>query len=62
MSYLAKPKVHHPSLKRNSLGLTRREFRLLQVLARQQGRIFSRARLLALSSESSSREEKRSSR
>lgn len=28
------------------LGLTRREFRLLQVLARQQGRIFSRAQLL----------------
>ena len=29
------------------LGLTRREFRLLQVLARQRGRIFSRAQLLA---------------
>ncbi len=28
------------------LGLTRREFRLLQVLARQRGRIFSRAQLL----------------
>ncbi|MCE1191676.1 MAG: response regulator [Acidovorax sp.] len=28
------------------LGLTRREFRLLQVLAHQQGRIFSRAQLL----------------
>lgn len=28
------------------LGLTRREFRLLQVLARQHGRIFSRAQLL----------------
>ena len=28
------------------LGLTRREFRLLQVLARQPGRIFSRAQLL----------------
>ena len=28
------------------LGLTRREFKLLQVLARQTGRIFSRAQLL----------------
>ncbi|RZJ11968.1 MAG: response regulator [Acidovorax sp.] len=28
------------------LGLTRREFRLLQVLARQRGRIFSRSQLL----------------
>lgn len=28
------------------LGLTRREFKLLQVLARQRGRIFSRAQLL----------------
>jgi 2-oxoglutarate ferredoxin oxidoreductase subunit beta len=26
MSYVAKPKVHHPSLKRNSLGMTRRDY------------------------------------
>ncbi|MBS1716817.1 MAG: 2-oxoacid:ferredoxin oxidoreductase subunit beta [Armatimonadetes bacterium] len=26
MSYLAKPKVHHPSLKPNALGLTRRDY------------------------------------
>ncbi len=26
MSYLAKPKVHHPSLKKNALGLTRRDY------------------------------------
>ena len=34
------------SLHGTPLGLTRREFRLLQVLAHQQGRIFSRAQLL----------------
>lgn len=26
MSYIAKPKVHHPSLKRNAIGLTRRDY------------------------------------
>ncbi|MEZ5291693.1 MAG: 2-oxoacid:ferredoxin oxidoreductase subunit beta [Vicinamibacterales bacterium] len=26
MTYLAKPKVHHPSLKKNALGLTRRDY------------------------------------
>ena len=26
MSYITKPKVHHPSLTRNSLGLTRRDY------------------------------------
>ena len=26
MSYIAKPKVHHPSLKKNALGLTRRDY------------------------------------
>ena len=26
MSYIPKPKVHHPSLKRNALGLTRRDY------------------------------------
>lgn len=26
MTYIAKPKVHHPSLKRNALGLTRRDY------------------------------------
>ncbi len=26
MSYLAKPKVHHPSLQKNALGLTRRDY------------------------------------
>jgi len=26
MSYLSKPKVHHPALKRNALGLTRRDY------------------------------------
>lgn len=26
MSYLAKPKIHHPSLKQNALGLTRRDY------------------------------------
>jgi len=26
MSYLSKPKVHHPSLKKNALGLTRRDY------------------------------------
>ncbi len=26
MSYLAKPKVHHPSLKKNAIGLTRRDY------------------------------------
>lgn len=34
------------TLQGTPLGLTRREFRLLQVLARQRGRIFSRAQLL----------------
>lgn len=34
------------SLHGTPLGLTRREFRLLQVMARQRGRIFSRAQLL----------------
>ena len=26
MSYIAKPKVHHPSLKKNAIGLTRRDY------------------------------------
>ncbi|HTQ08439.1 MAG TPA: 2-oxoacid:ferredoxin oxidoreductase subunit beta [Fimbriimonadaceae bacterium] len=26
MSYLAKPKIHHPSLKKNAIGLTRRDY------------------------------------
>ena len=26
MSYIAKPKFHHPNLPRNSLGLTRRDY------------------------------------
>ena len=26
MTYIAKPKVHHPSLKKNALGLTRRDY------------------------------------
>ena len=26
MTYLAKPKVHHPSLPRNALGYTRRDY------------------------------------
>ena len=26
MSYIAKPKVHHPSLKKNEIGLTRRDY------------------------------------
>ena len=26
MSYIAKPKVHHPSLKPNAIGLTRRDY------------------------------------
>ncbi|MBT2320982.1 response regulator [Variovorax paradoxus] len=36
------------SLNGTPLNLTRREFRLLQVMSRQPGRIFSRARLLEL--------------
>ena len=26
MSYITKPKVHHPSLQRNAVGLTRRDY------------------------------------
>jgi len=26
MSYIAKPKVHHPALQKNALGLTRRDY------------------------------------
>ena len=26
MTYIAKPKVHHPSLKKNAIGLTRRDY------------------------------------
>jgi 2-oxoglutarate ferredoxin oxidoreductase subunit beta len=26
MTYLAKPKLHHPELPKNSLGLTRRDY------------------------------------
>ena len=26
MTYIAKPKVHHPSLKANAIGLTRRDY------------------------------------
>ncbi len=38
----------HASLHGTPLNLTRREFGLLQALARHPGRIFSRARLLEL--------------
>lgn len=41
----------HASLGGQPLNLTRREFSLLRVLARQPGRIFSRARLLELAYE-----------
>ena len=26
MTYIAKPKAHHPSLKKNAIGLTRRDY------------------------------------
>ena len=26
MTYIAKPKVHHPALQRNAVGLTRRDY------------------------------------
>ena len=26
MTYIAKPKVHHPSMQKNALGLTRRDY------------------------------------
>ena len=26
MTYIAKPKVHHPSLQKNAIGLTRRDY------------------------------------
>jgi len=43
-----RPEAYQASLNGTVLGLTRKEFQLLQTLARQPGRIFSRGQLLDL--------------